>query len=373
MNIRIPRRFALVAMCGLVALAGCAEEKTSKPLPTRAIKHMTVADRATDQLRRIAGIVQAGTTTDIAFEIAGRVTALPVGIGDSVKQGAQIGRLETERYELQLESARGELKSVEAQLRDARKKFDQQKKLYAKGYATKTAFDSAQATLEGARSQLETARSKLAIARRDVQKTVLTAPFDGRVSAKYVEVFTEVSTGQKILQLHSEGDFEVTASVPDTIIGQIAVGDPVGVRFTSIGDQALREKLSKGTITEIGSQATAANAFQVIARLDADTPGVHPGMSAEVTFRFETAATGKAFLLPKAAVQPGGEERKGFVFVFDKAAKAVRKRAIRIVNIRDNDLEVEGEIKAGDIIATAGVSFLSDGMAVRLLTAGSDS
>ncbi len=278
--------------------------------------------------------------------------------------------METDRYELQLETARGELQNIQAQLRDAEKKFAQQKKLYGKGYATKTAFDSAQATLEGAHSQVETARSKVAIARRDVQKTIVLAPFDGRVSAKYVEVFTEVSAGQKILQVHSEGDLEIAASVPDSMIQAIAVGDSVAVRFTSLGDDPkLREKTVPGTITEIGSQATAANAFQVVATLSKQAAGVRPGMSAEVTFRFETAATGKAFLLPKAAIQPGGKHRQGFVYVFDKKAGAVNKQAVRIVNIRNNDLEIVGDVKTGDIIATAGVSFLSDGMKVRLLAA----
>jgi len=369
MHLTRPRLLSVTVVAGLL-LGACGDDDAAPPLPVRAIKHMTVAERATDQLRRIAGLVQAGTTTDIAFEIPGRVTALPVGIGDSITRGTQIGRLETERYELQLESAKSELQNIQAQRRDAEKKFTQQKKLYDKGYATKTAFDSAQATLEGSRSQVETARSKVAITRRDVQKTILLAPFNGRVSAKYVEVFTEVSAGQKILQVHSEGDLKVTASVPDAILQNIAVGDEVDVRFTSLGgDPKLRRKPVKGTITEVGSQATAANAFQVTAKLDEQAAGVRPGMSAEVTFRFETAATGKAFLLPKSAVQPGGGDQKGFVYAFDKAAGVVRKRTVSIVNIRNNDLEVIGAVKPGDVIATAGVSFLSDGMAVRLMAA----
>lgn len=349
-------------------LTGCAEEAPPEPLPVRAIKYMTVSERAADQIRRLAGVVQAGTTTDIAFEIGGQVTALPVGIGDSVKQGEHVGRLDAERYTLSLESAKGELQNAEAKLRDAQKKFAQQKELHDKGFATKTAYDSALASLESARSQVEIARSQVAISRRDVQKTVLVAPFDGRVSAKYVEVFTEVAAGQQILQIHSEGDFEVVASVPETLIQVVGVGAPVDIRFTTLGGALeAASRIAKGTVTEVGSQATAANAYQVIARIDDQVPGVRPGMTAEVAFRFETEASGKAFMLPKAAVRVGKEVRQGLVYAFDAEAKVVREREVYVVNIRDNDLEVTGDIAAGDILAVAGVSFLADGMPVRLL------
>lgn len=329
---------------------------------------MTVSERASDQLRRIAGVVQAGTTTEIAFEIAGQVTKLPFGIGDQVTRGQAVGQLDRERYTLQRETSQGELQSAQAQRRDAEKKYAQQKELFDKGYATKTAFDSALATLESARSQVEIARSKVSIAERDVNKTTLLAPFSGRVSAKYVEVFTEVSAGQQILQLHSEGDQEVVASVPETLIESLSVGDPVDVRFTSTGETpGVSDKSTQGTIAEIGSQATAANAFQVVAKLDTQVPGIRPGMSAEITFRFETQATGRAFLLPTAAVLPDATARKGFVYTFDAGSGIVQKRKVSILNIRDNLLEVDGDLKAGDVIAVAGLSFLSDGMAVRLL------
>lgn len=354
---------ARAALAVFLLFTGCSEETAKKEdTPVRAIKSMVVKERAKDQLRRISGIVEADTVTDLSFEISGQLVKLNVEIGDPVVVDSIIAMLDAEPYGLKVETAKGELESAQATLDDAREKFKQQKTLMDKGFTTKTSFDSATAARKTGESKVKIARTGLAIAERDLLKTKLIAPFDGKIAKRYVDVFSEIASGAPIVQLNSEGSLKVEASVPEGMIRRLSAGDRVGLAFPT-----LETLTTEGTISDIGSRAETANAFPVRIELDQQFPELRPGMTAEVTFRFSTDATGLAYLIPMTALLPQSEAGKAAIFKFDPQTGVVRQHIVAILNIRENQLEVSGDIKTGDIIATAGISFLSDGMKVKLL------
>jgi len=346
----------------LPILAACEEKTEAPPPPTRAIKTMVVSERVGEQERKIAGVVEATTVTDLAFQVGGRVVELNVDIGDTLKAGDIVARIDPAPFEFALRTAKSEVSDAEGRLRDAESKHVQQEALFKKGYTTKTAYDTALANLNSATAALEGARSRRDTAERDLKLTTLTAPFDGRISARYLDRFTEVTGGQKIVQLSAGGQRKVEANVPESMISSISVGDAISVAFPT-----LRNRTVTGKISQIGARAGNTNSFPVIAVLDEEDAAIKAGMTAEVTFFFKTEETGKAFTIPTPAVLPSGDGTAGLVFVFDPAASVVRQREVDIVNVKDNDLVVAGGLNEGDIIAVAGVSFLHDGMKVKLL------
>ena len=356
------RSAALLLAITLPALVACEEKVEAPPPPVRAIKTMVIAERVGKQERKIAGIVEASTVTDLAFEISGRVVELEVDIGDQLKAGDTVAGIDPVPYQIAFRSAESEVDDAEGRLKDAESKFTQQDTLYKKGYTTKTSLDTARANLNSSKAALEGAQSRRDTAQRNLTLTTLTAPFDGRVSEKFVERFTEIASGQKVVQLSAGGQRKVEATVPEAMISDLKVGDTVTVGFPTLPD-----KIVTGKISQIGSRAGASSSFPVIAVLDEEDPLIRAGMTAEVTFAFETEATGNAFVIPIPSVLPTGDKGTGLAFVFDPAANVVRQREVQIVNIKDNDLVVAGGLSEGDIIAIAGTSFLHDGMKVKLL------
>ena len=345
-------------------LVGCAEEQPpQKAEVVRHIKHMTLKLKPVNQARVIAGLVQPVVETNVAFEVAGQIRQLKVSVGDRVQKGALIAELDPQTYQLNLRSAQGALERAKATLADAEKKFNQQKQLYQKKFTTKTNYDTALANLESAKSQISIEQSRVDIAQRDLDKTKLLAPFTGAISEKKVEVFEEVTAGTSIVVLHTEGDFEVDVSVPATLVNEIHVGDKVKVKL-SLGDQAPFE----GYIKDLSSQAGQANAFPATIALNSKVPGLRPGMSVEVTFEFAGAPDqGETFNVPLSAVLVSDEANKDYMFVFNKEKQYVERRIVEVVNIRDNILIVKGDVREGDVVATAGLSFLVDQMPVRLM------
>ena len=123
-----------------------------------------------------------------------------------------------------------------------------------------------------------------------------------------------------------------------------------------------------GRITEIGVASGAANAVQVTAVLSNPRDGILPGMSAEVDIPLTGGAEQTGFLVPLTAISPGDEKASGYVFVFDADAKVVRRTAVTPGDgVLENLVAVSSGVGAGDIVASAGVSFLRDGQTVKLL------
>ena len=352
---------AILCLSAFVLTACDEEVEEPEGELIRSIKYMSLDQRAGLQDRRIAGIVAAAQTTNIAFETNGQVIELLRKPGDSVEAGALVARLDPEPYQLQVDQAQNTLDQALATLDDAQKKFDQQSKLLQQGFATKTAFDSAEAALKNAKGAVGVAESQLDLARRNLSKTDLRAPFDGVVARQLIDVYEEVSGGQAIYDIQSVGEGKVEASLPETLINTVSLGTTVAITFPPLGGAQVQ-----GSIDEIAPLTGDANAYPIEIVLARTPPGLRSGMSAEVTFSFASEETGKAFVVPLTAVQPNPGQEEAHVYVFDKTTKTLAKRDVRVVNVKDNSLEIIGDLQQGEIIATAGISFLHDGMRVDL-------
>jgi len=355
-------RRLLSALTVTISLCACSEEQTTPTYPPRALKYVTVEERAGTQVRRIAGVTEAGIVTEIGFEVGGKLIELKPDLGESVRAGELLARLDPEPYQLRLLTAQGQLDEAEARAAEAQSKFDRISGLFKKSYASQSEYDSALTDLERARANVQVARTQKELAERDLQKTSLTSPLVGLVTAKYVEQFADLTPGKPVLQISSEGRLKVKAAVPQSLVGNLGLGDEVAVYVPTVPPVVL-----PGRITEIGTRASATSTFPVTAVLSESDTALRPGTTVDVEFSFATAATGQAFMLPIAAVLPTGEQGAGAIFVFDRDSGKVHRRTVEILNVRGNRLEVAGEIRPGDIVAAAGVPFLYDGMTVRLL------
>lgn len=355
-------RVAAAVVALPLVLAGCDEDEDVAAVEEiRSIKFMTLDERAGDQQRRIAGVVSASISTNVAFETAGRVIELINSAGDEVEQGDLIARLDPEPFEIQVAQAQASLAQAVASLDDAEKKFAQQERLFSEGFATRTALDSATATLKNAEGAVGVSRSQLDVAERNLTKTELLAPFTGVISRKEVEVFEEVSGGQAIYAMQTAGEDKIDGSLPETLINTVSLGTPVEITFPPLEGVSVT-----GSITEISPLTGDANAYPIEITLDETPAGLRAGMSAEIVFQFESEETGVAFAVPMSAVLPDPNSSEGFVFVYNPESQTLTKRDVTVGNVRDNMLLILGDLEPGVIIATAGVSFLHDGMQVEL-------
>jgi multidrug efflux pump subunit AcrA (membrane-fusion protein) len=160
--------------------------------------------------------------------------------------------------------------------------------------------------------------------------------------------------------------------MPETLIDRVRQGDAARVRFPSLIDPRfdVGDQSYPAVIADVGTRAGAGNSFPVRADLSDRPPGIRPGMTAEVTFSISRGESElgvrKGFMVPIAAVLPEADDAFS-VFVFDTESSTVRKSRVTTGGVGDNDVAILEGVEEGDIIATAGVAFLSDGQEVTLL------
>ena len=354
---------AVLLAAAALLLAACEQEQPEVMENIRAIKTITVSERGSGQMRRFPGVVEAVDTSSISFEVAGNTREVNVNVGDRVEKGQVLATLDDKPFQLNVEGAEAELGRAKAQLAEKETEFVRQKTLYEKEWVAKAAFDQALAARDSAANQVSYAGSKLNLARRDLEKTVLEAPFDGVIANKFVDPFQEVARGEKVFEIYAEGAMDVVLSVPETSIGEIHLGLPAEITFPS--EQVPKQE---GRVSEIGTVAGDANAFPVKVSLAAPPESVLPGMTAEAALILGEAGGKTSYLVPVSAIAAGDEPGRGYVFVFDSDSSTVKKTEIRGEGVQDNRVFVIEGIGAGDVVAVAGVSFLRDGQQVKLMS-----
>lgn len=345
----------------ILALAGCGEEQEIVE-EVRSLKTVTIGQASAGEVRRFSGIVRAVDRSALSFEVPGNVLIVNVDIGDQVAMGEVLAELDKEPYELEVEKAQAELATAEAGVKNKRADFLREEAIFKGGAGSERRLDQAEFAFKEAEANLDYVVSKLNLAKRDLRKTVLYAPYDGSIGIREVEPFVDVQRGQRIFEIDGEGDQEIVVSIPETVVHLLSNDTVTLVTFPTLPGQPI-----EGQITEIGTLAGDGNAFPVKIRLMDPPPQIRSGMTAEATFELEGEDVGDGYLIPGSAIAPTQEANKGFVYVYQPDSSTVKQTPIRWRGVRENQVIVSDGVEPGDILAVAGVSFLSDGMKVKLM------
>jgi len=363
--IRQLSRFAISAVL-LVGLQGCGDKKQeATEQPVRGLRAYKVAAKAESRVRRFPSVLQPADVSSLSFEIGGQLKAVTLSVGQKVQLGDVLAEIDPRSLQTQVDQASAGVQQAQAQLDNAEADFQRKEELLKRGVATQAVFDQSRATLLTSRAQLDQARRQLELASHNLDRSKLLAPFAGTIARVEVKSFAQVAAGQPIATLYSDDRFEMSFLAPSPTFQSLKVGQSVDIKIPDKPEVSL-----KGEIKELGSKAEQVSAFPVVVRLDNSAPGLNAGMSVEVTIEEPLIGGGSGFLVPLSVLVPeGGKvlQTTGTVFRYDEGSSTVKKRTITVGGVRDNRLLVTEGIAAGDILASAGVTYLSDGQKVKLL------
>jgi RND family efflux transporter MFP subunit len=354
-------------LIGALLATGCAEQ--APPVePLRPVRTVQVYSGGTERVRSFSGTARAGQESRLSFKVAGTVEALDVNVGDRVRAGQVLARLDPQDYRLRVEDAQASLARARAEERNAEANYARVRELYENRNASLNALDAARAAFESATAALDSDGKKLEQARHQLSYTELKAPTAGAIAEVPVEINENVQPGQTVAVLNAGRRPEVEIGMPEVFIPRIREGQPVEVTFDALGDRTFA-----ATVTEVGISSTGlATTFPVKVRMNRDEPDVLPGMAAEVHFRFEGQNDPERLVVPAFAV---GEDREGrFVYVVEEIGNGVGRAVRREVTVgsltADGGLEILRGLTDGERVITAGVSRIRDGREVRLDATG---
>ena len=357
-----PFVYMLLGSLLLLVISACGEEPAPPPKPIRAIKTITVSEQASGRLRDFSGVAEAADSSSISFEVSGNVQEVRVDVGDRITKGQVLATLDPEPYQLTVDEIKAELIKARDNVTKTEAEYNRQKRIFEQGAGAQRRVEVAEFNFKAAKSGVNFQIARLNNAKRDLDRTVLRAPADGAIANRYIDAFNEVARGQKCFDIFEFTGMEVAISIPEDAIDEIQMDQTGEIRFPVIADRTYH-----GRVTEISKVAGTANAFPIKLTIDDPDQRIRPGMTARVTLRLAGGDQIAAYLVPLSAIAQRGENKKGFVYIYDPGTSTVKKSPIEGTSVRGNDAVLTGGVKAGDIIAVAGVSFLEDGQKVRLM------
>jgi len=286
---------------------------------------------------------------------------------DDAKTSVNVQQAAVEIAEGQLTSAMTHQESAEQQaaivktkgladIEASRAKLDQAKAALEYANANSAQKPAYEQSLAALRSSVDAARAALRMAQSKRADTVLKAPLDGVVTARYVDPGAIATSGQPIIAVQFIRQIWVTIAVPEEISPKLHIGRPAKVTL-----DALPNRVFFGSIIQVNGAADPQSR-QLMARVILDNrEGIFkPGMYARVAI--ETDRVKNAIVVPREAVQR--DKDGAFVMVVDAANKASR-RAVSVGAQDAKGIAIESGVRPGEKVVTMSASPVRDGQVVR--------
>ena len=346
---------AIVAIAA--SLAGCREQAPPAP-DIRPVRTVTVERRPIEEPFALTGQIRAQDEVSLAFRIDGRMIERRINVGDRVRPGQVIARLDPQNQQNALRSAQANVSAAQGQFVQARNNFERQQALLAKGFTTRVQYDQALQTLQTTQAQVDSTQAQLRTAQDQLSYTELQADAAGVVTQKGAEPGEVVRAGQMIVQVARQGGRDAVFDVPAQLI-RTAPRDPV-VQVSLADDPDVK---TVGRVREVAPSADpATRTFQV--KVGLTEPPEAMRLGATVVGRVDLSSAPVIEVPATALTQANG---KPAVWVVDPADHTVSLRNIDVLRYDPAAVIVRQGLEAGDVVVTAGVQALRPGQKVRLL------
>src|SRR5215470_3520465 len=347
---------AAALLAALAILAGCSSEAKVEREFVRPVKVAVVGDAVRGRTLNYSGVVRPRIESAVGFRVPGKIVERLVNVGDHVEVDQVIARLDDIDLRLGEQSAKAAGDSARSRRDVARDNLERGKALLPSVTISQAAYDTRRNEMDAAASALESAEAQLRQATNAVGYATLRADKAGIVTAVLAEPGQVVSAAQAVVTLAQK--VEIAVAVPEQDAGNLAVGYPAKITLWA------GPRLSfEGRIREIAGQADPAARTYAIRVSVGEAPQImRLGMTASVVLRIDDDASG--IVVPVAAVTES--DGSPVVFTVDPATETVHKRKVVVGGTAENGVRIADGVHTGDLVVTAGVQFLRDGMTVRL-------
>ena len=357
------RIFSLLCTALMVSLlAACDSTVELEQPPPRPVKAMVVP-ASTDYLSvSFPGVAEPVNEVNLAFEVAGRLEQLPVQVGQTVKAGDVIAKVHNEAFQLRFDASQAEFKQASSELQRLRR-------LLKANSISQTRFDEAQ-------TRFDLASSQLALNKKLLADTTLTAPFDGKVVAVYVDNFSYLQASTPVARIVDSSQLEMWIDLPETLAklqSLLLTGNVSDEEITSLMTAHMEFDAYPGLqlparLKELGQEASQRTRTYPLSLMIDQPEGVLilPGMSGQAHLKAKLSRLGLSsyLLLPATALFNHGDDNSSYVWVVEDSQ--VQRRQVSIGSNVDGKLQITAGLEPDEIVVTAGANSLTAGQQVKL-------
>ena len=354
------RPFAgLVLLAGLgLGVSACTEAQTETATEIiRPVKVVEIANADATRKLDYSGTVKARTEMNLGFRVAGKIIERHVDIGDRVKPGDLLARIDPTDYELAVKTADANLAAAERQVETAGFTMKRAQQLFAKKFSPQADLDTATLAYQQAVATRDAALSSRRQAANQVGYAELKADQGGIVTSIGADRGQVVAIGTPVVTVAVDGEKEIQIAVPESDISHFRPGQSVAVGFWT--DDRLR---LDGKVRELsGSADPLSRTFSVRVSLP-DDPRVLLGMTATVA---ATIATERPLISVPLEALTEKEGRK-IVWVVDRDQATVHAREVEVTDFGPDGVRVASGLQPRDLVVAAGTQFMAENLKVKL-------
>jgi RND family efflux transporter MFP subunit len=350
---------AIVLVIAAASLLGaCAPEVEAVAPEARPVRTVTIERSQAGVTKTFTGRVEAQDEVALGFRIAGRISENDLKLGDRVKPGQVLVRLESQNEMNALRTAQANLAASQGQLTQARNHFERMDTLLRDGWTTRARHDEASAALQTTRSRVDDAEAQLKTAKDLVSFTELKADAPGIVTATGPRAGEVVQAGRTIVTLARQDGRDAVFDVPAQLIHTAPPDPNITVRLAD--DPAVT---AVGRVREVAPAADpVTRTFEVKVGLT-DAPEAMR-LGATVTGSIEMDATSAIEVPASALTKFNGQPA---VWIVDPSNLTVSMRNIDVLRYEPSTVAVSHGLDTGEIVVTAGGQALHPGQKVRPL------
>lgn len=300
-----------------------------------------------------SGTAMATSDIELKTEMAGKYklqinprTNEPYRLGDKVKKGDVVIRLEDSEYENNIAI---DAKKLDLDINE--QEFGKQQSLYKKGGVTLR-------EMKNAEKQLINARYNYANAKLSLEKMAVKAPFNGViVELPFFTPKTKINNGTAVIKMMAYSNMYMQINLPEKNITEIKVGQLVNITNYTIPEDTLQ-----GKVLELSPAiSTETRTFQGVIKIENPKLKLRPGMF--VNADIEINSKDSVIVIPKDIIISNGSKKR--VFIVEK--RTARERRLHTGLENDEMIQIKSGLKAGDRLVIKGFETLKNGSKVKIL------
>ncbi len=309
----------------------------------QAIESVVASSEIVPQERLFDGVIEAVNQSTVSAQLVGRIIEINYDVDDFVPKGAVLLRFRDTEQTSRLQQAQAGLEEASARYTEAADEFARVQDVYAKKLVAKSALDKADAGLKAAKARLAGAKAKVQESKEILSHTVISAPYAGYLTKRFVEVGETVGVGQQLMTGMSLETLRATVNIPQAFVNAVRER---GVARVVMPDSSSVMATSVRVFPYADEQS---HAFRVRVNLPEGDAGVYPGTFVKVAF-----VTGEStqLLVPVSAVV----QRSELTAVYVVEGEKISFRQIRTGRQYGEKIEVLAGLDAGEHVAVDPIS-----------------
>ncbi|MSQ73911.1 MAG: efflux RND transporter periplasmic adaptor subunit [Betaproteobacteria bacterium] len=286
-------------------------------------------------------VIEAVRQSTVAAQISGRIVDIRFDVGDAVKKGEVIVRIDERAASQAVVRSEAQVSEAEADLRNARAQYERSRSLFAQKFISAAAMDKAEAEQKAAQSRVAALLAGAGQSATERSFATIVAPYSGIVSARHVELGEMAAPGKPLMTGFDPGTLRVVANIPQSRIAAIGQGGKARIEVPS-----LNRWIDATKLTVVPAADPRTHTTLVRLELPGVERGIYPGVFARAHFVIGSATR---LLVPRASIVRRSEVTAVYVVGEDGRP---RLRQIRLGTASDESaIEVLAGLRAGERVA----------------------